>query len=101
MRAISMVAELHGHRRDHFIPRELVFDVVAQDLAYRHDGALLRSAGPTLLWRCRPRLTQQRTATGSIDESTTASSGPGQVSAQEWQTRVDLAACYRLVDSTG
>ena len=23
------------------------------------------------------------------------------VSAQEWQTRVDLAACYRLVDSYG
>jgi ribulose-5-phosphate 4-epimerase/fuculose-1-phosphate aldolase len=25
----------------------------------------------------------------------------GQVSAQEWQTRLDLAACYRLVDIYG
>ena len=25
----------------------------------------------------------------------------GQVSAQEWQARVDLAACYRLVDVYG
>ena len=24
-----------------------------------------------------------------------------EVSAEEWQTRVDLAACYRLVDNTG
>ena len=23
------------------------------------------------------------------------------VSAQEWQARLDLAACYRLVDTTG
>ena len=25
----------------------------------------------------------------------------GQVSAEEWQARVDLAACYRLVDKYG
>jgi ribulose-5-phosphate 4-epimerase/fuculose-1-phosphate aldolase len=25
----------------------------------------------------------------------------GEVSAEEWQTRVDLAACYRLVDRYG
>jgi hypothetical protein len=28
--------EPHRHGRDHFVPRQLLFDVVAQDFAYRH-----------------------------------------------------------------
>ena len=31
----------------------------------------------------------------------TSSSPPAHIEAAEWQTRVDLAACYRLVDHYG
>jgi ribulose-5-phosphate 4-epimerase/fuculose-1-phosphate aldolase len=37
----------------------------------------------------------------AVDYSTDFRSIRGDVSAQEWQTRIDLAACYRLVDHYG
>src|SRR5262245_35625474 len=37
----------------------------------------------------------------SMNYTTDFKSIRGQVSAEEWQTRVDLAACYRLVDKYG
>src|SRR5262249_61152771 len=33
--------EPHRHRRHHFVPLELLLDIVAQDLAYRHGGPSL------------------------------------------------------------
>ena len=36
-----------------------------------------------------------------MNYSTEFASLRGQVSAQEWQTRTELAACYRLVDYYG
>ena len=35
-----------------------------------------------------------------MNYSTDFKSARGSVSAEEWQARVDLAACYRLMDAT-
>ena len=68
--------EPHRHRRDHLVPRQLLFDVVAQDFAYRHVApplalSLALSCHPSLglghaAALCCPR--RQRKATETIHE---------------------------------
>ena len=36
-----------------------------------------------------------------VSDSSGTDSMPGQMSAEEWETRIDLAACYQLVDLYG
>src|SRR5262249_59301350 len=52
--------EPHRHRRHHFVPLELLLDVVVQDVAYRHGGpSLLPWPWPSAR-AMRPRLDPPR-----------------------------------------
>mgnify|MGYP001172697636 FL=1 len=71
----------------------------------RHDtasigGAEIASIAPRgLYWRLRNSSRRGRAEISMSENfSTLFPSVRGKVSAEEWQTRVDLAACYRLVD---
>ena len=82
--------EPHRHRGDDLIARKLVLDGVAQDFADL-DGH--GRAGAILL-----KVHGRKTA---MNHSTEFKSIRYEVSPAEWQARLDLAACYRLVDSYG
>src|SRR5215471_13639543 len=53
--------EPHRHRRHHFVPLELLLDIVVQDVAYLHGGPsllpwpwpALDRPGPTVVWQSR------------------------------------------------
>src|SRR5262249_35854400 len=118
-RDLRRAHEPHRHGGHHLVACKLFLDVVAQDVADPHGrSSLLRFA-------CRPSRalvrsplalsTRWRYAAGvrqggpggeqarklSMNYTTDFKSIRGQVSAEEWQARVDLAACYRLVDKYG
>src|SRR5262249_46122156 len=99
----------HRHRRHHLVALELLLDVVAQDVADRHcrPSLLVVLSWPypwaggmvAPVWSGQPGEDQELKL--SMNYTTDFKSIRGQVSAQEWQARVDLAACYRLVDKYG
>src|SRR5262245_35196617 len=102
----------HRHRGHHLVALELFLDVVPQDVAdpHRTPSLLVAPVAPSLglvdatALCCRreagvPDGEQARKL--SMNYTTDFKSIRGQVSAEEWQARVDLAACYRLVDKYG
>src|SRR5262245_37187452 len=110
----------HRHRGHHLVALELLLDVVAQDVGDPHGPSspfcsLLRllSAIPfrdplalSTRWRYAAEARQgppggEQARKLSMNYTTDFKSIRGQVSAGEWQARVDLAACYRLVDKYG
>src|SRR5262245_44980623 len=110
----------HRHRGHHLVALELLLDVVAQDVGDPHGPSspfcsLLRllSAIPfrdplalSTRWRYAAEARQgppggEQARKLSMNYTTDFKSIRGQVSAEEWQARVDLAACYRLVDKYG
>src|SRR5262249_4277708 len=88
--------EPHRHRRHHLVPLELLLYIVVQDVAYRHGGV---SFFP---WAMLPGATLAASKHRlSMNYTTDFKSIRAEVSAEEWQARVDLTACYRLVDKYG
>src|SRR5262249_43575377 len=90
----------HRHGGNDLVARKLLLDAVAQDVAYRHAALPSSQAGlvhaPALC--CR----RERKGTETIHElHDRLQVDRAGVSAEEWQARVDLAACYRLVDKYG
>src|SRR5205823_4553800 len=93
----------HGHRGDHLVAGELLFDVVAQDVAYRHGVLSLYLVCLPWPYASGGAMLPGSETNGNhpMNYATDFKSIRGQVSAEEWQARVDLAACYRLVDKYG
>src|SRR5262245_10484034 len=70
--------------------------------------SLIAMAGPPVLspvglghepaLRCWPQVRQRQRRKLSMNYTTEFKSIRAEVSPEEWQARVDLAACYRLVD---
>src|SRR5262249_29285907 len=97
--------EAHRHRCDHLVPLELFLDAVAQDVRLAH---------VPFSWPRRPRYAftaggekRPRMWGAGTDRGLRKNYRPDfksirhDVSPEEWQARVALAACYRLVDKYG
>ena len=97
-------AEPHGHRGDHLAAGELVLDVVAQDVARGHFGHSFpvgQLAWPDLRAGAMITSIQPAGLRSVMNYDTNFKSVKDQVSPEEWQARVELAACYRLIDQYG
>src|SRR5262245_6422103 len=114
-RDLRRAHEPHRHRGHHLVALKLFLDIVAQDVGDPHRPVLpllfplavpcSRYLGliDALALCCRREASPggEQARKLSMNYTTDFKSIRGQVSAEEWQARVDLAACYRLVDKYG
>ena len=96
------------HRGHHLVARQLLLHGLRRMSADRHLWALPINARPIGLASYRPQRVCSETETPSqprlrsvMNYDTSFKSVKDQVSPEEWQARVELAACYRLVDQYG